>query len=80
MAIGTQFLVLPAGAMELSLGSHPAFGGTATINPALIQAPQGGPLLSFDNGHWLGDIRISNFAWINRSGKALADFQFAMLV
>ena len=61
MAIGTQFLVLPAGAMELAIGSHAAFGGSSTINPALIQAPPGGPLLSFDNGYWLGDVRISNF-------------------
>ena len=74
LAIGTQFLVLPVSAMELALGSHPAFGGSATINPALIQAPQGGPLLSFDNGYWLGDIRISNFCLDQQIGKGAGRF------
>ena len=55
LAIGTQFLVLPVGAMELALGSHPAFGGSATINPALIQAPQARAIQAFATG-CLGDL------------------------
>jgi hypothetical protein len=74
MAIGTQFLVLPAGAIELAIGSHAAFGGSSTINPALIQAPPGGPLLSFDNGYWLGDVRISNFHLNQQIGKSTGKF------
>ena len=74
MAIGTQFLVLPAGAVELAMGSHVAFGGSAMINPALIQAPPGGPVLSFDTGYWLGDIRISNFHLNQRIGKSTVRF------
>ena len=74
LAIGTQFLVLPAGAMELALGSHPAFSGTAPINPALIQAPKSGPLLTFANGHWFAGIRISNFSLNQQFGKSTGRF------
>ncbi|GIS54462.1 hypothetical protein Ct9H90mP29_15040 [bacterium] len=38
--MGTQFLVLPSSAEELSMGSHATLPGLFPINPALFSAPE----------------------------------------
>ena len=68
-AIGTQFLVFPADAYDLAMGSHVAFGGSSSVNPALIESSKLGPSLYFNSGQLYGDIRTSSVNYIHKIGK-----------
>ena len=57
--MGTQFMVLPSSAEELSIGSHSTLPGLFPINPALFIASENHPDLSINRGVWLGDVVIA---------------------
>ena len=69
--MGTQFLVLPSSAEELSMGSHATLPGLFPINPALFSAPKKYPHFSINRGSWLGDVTLThigyNQAWDNKT-------------
>jgi len=68
-AIGTQFLTFPENAYDLAMGSHVSFGGSASVNPALIEAAQSSPSLYFNSGQWYGDIRMSGVSYVHKVGN-----------
>lgn len=68
-AIGTQFLTFPESAYDLAIGSHVSIGGSANVNPALIEPNQSFPSLYIDSGHWYGDIKISGLNYIHKIGN-----------
>ena len=84
--MGTQFLVLPTHANELSIGSHPTMGGISPINPALFSAPQNHPDLSISRGVWLGDVTLTHLGYtqlvrgktfhFNAKYSGLSDLEF----
>ena len=61
--MGTQFLVLPSSAEELSIGSHATLPGLFPINPALFSAPEKYPHFSINRGSWLGDVTLSHLGY-----------------
>ncbi|MDC1037642.1 hypothetical protein OAR31_01075 [Candidatus Marinimicrobia bacterium] len=61
--IGTQFLVLPVNAEELSLGNHPTILGIKSGNPALYSAPELHPDFSVSRGLWLGDVTLTHLSY-----------------
>ena len=61
--MGTQFLVLPSSAEELSMGSHATLPGLFPINPALFSAPEKYPHFSINRGSWLGDVTLSHLGY-----------------
>ena len=69
--MGTQFLVLPSSAEELSMGSHATLPGLFPINPALFSAPKKYPHFSINRGSWLSDVTLThigyNQAWDNKT-------------
>jgi len=69
--MGTQFLVLPSSAEELSMGSHAVLPALFPINPALFSAPKKYPHFSINRGSWLGDVTLThigyNQAWDNKT-------------
>ena len=67
-AIGTQFLTFPESAYDLAMGSHVSFGGSASVNPSLIEPTNSTPLLYINSGHWYGDIRMSGVNYIHKIG------------
>ncbi len=62
-SMGTQMLVLPTSAEELSIGSHPTLSGLFSLNPALIKANKKHPYLSLNRGNWLGDVSVSQIGY-----------------
>jgi len=68
-AIGTQFLTFPESAYDLAMGSHVSFGGSASVNPSLIEPTQSTPLLYINSGHWYGDIRMSGVNYVHKIGN-----------
>ena len=56
--MGTQFMVLPSSAEELSIGSHSTLPGLFSINPALFIASENHPDLSINRGVWLDTTRL----------------------
>ena len=69
--MGTQFLVLPSSAEELSMGSHATLPALFPINPALFSASKKYPHFSINRGSWLGDVTLThigyNQAWDNKT-------------
>ena len=62
--MGTQFLVLPLNATELTLGNHP------TISPALFTENRGHPDLSMSRGNWFGDVSLTHLGYTQKlNGK-----------
>jgi hypothetical protein len=61
--IGTQFMVLPSSADELSIGSHSTLPGLFPINPALFIASENHPNLSINRGVWLGDVVLAQIGY-----------------
>jgi len=61
--MGTQMLVIPASAQELSIGSHATLQGLFPINPALYTASEKHPYLSLNRGNWLGDVSLSQIGY-----------------
>ena len=67
--MGTQFLVLPSSAEELSMGSHATLPGLFSLNPALFSAPKKYPHFSIDRGTWLGDVTLTHLGYNQNSGS-----------
>ena len=67
-AIGTHFLTFPESARDLALGGHVSFGGSASVNPALIESSQSSPSLSINSGQWYGGIRMSGLNYVHKLG------------
>ena len=61
--LGTQFLVLPTHAEELSIGSHPTMSGISSVNPALFSVSLNHPSLSISRGIWLGDVTLTHLGY-----------------
>tara|TARA_Y100001936_G_C16005255_1_gene630285 strand:+ start:484 stop:1350 length:867 start_codon:yes stop_codon:yes gene_type:complete len=62
-SMGTQILVLPSSAEELSIGTHPTLSGLFSMNPALFTANQRKPYLLLNRGNWLGDVSLSQISY-----------------
>ena len=61
--LGTQFLILPTHAEELSIGSHPTMSGISSVNPALFSVSLNHPGLSISRGIWLGDVTLTHLGY-----------------
>jgi hypothetical protein len=72
--LGTQFLILPTHAEELSIGSHPAMGGISSVNPALFSVSLNHPDLSISRGIWLGDVTITNLGYTQQAKGKIFHF------
>ena len=72
--MGTQFLVLPSSAEELSMGSHATLPGLFSVNPALFSAPKKYPHFSIDRGTWLGDVTLTHLGYNQNSGNRTTHF------
>ena len=67
-AIGTHFLTFPENARGLALGGHVSLGGSASVNPSLIESSQSSPSLNINSGQWYGGIRMSALNFIHKVG------------
>ena len=84
--LGTQFLILPTDAEELSIGSHPTMSGILSVNPALYSASLNHPGLSISRGIWLGDVTLTHLGYtqpakgktfhFNAKYSGLSDLEF----
>ena len=84
--LGTQFLILPTDAEELSIGSHPTMSGISSVNPALFSASLNHPGLSISRGIWLGDVTLTHLGYtqpakgkifhFNAKYSGLSDLEF----
>jgi hypothetical protein len=84
--LGTQFLILPTHAEELSIGSHPTMSGILSVNPALFSASLNHPGLSISRGIWLGDVTLTHLGYtqpakgktfhFNAKYSGLSDLEF----
>jgi len=84
--LGTQFLILPTDAEELSIGSHPTMSGILSVNPALFSASLNHPSLSISRGIWLGDVTLTHLGYtqpakgkifhFNAKYSGLSDLEF----
>ena len=67
-AIGTHFLTFPENARDLALGGHASLGGSASLNPSLIESSQSSPSLNINSGQWYGGIRMSALNYVHKVG------------
>ena len=84
--LGTQFLILPTDAEELSIGSHPTMSGILSVNPALFSASLNHSGLSISRGIWLGDVTLTHLGYtqpakgkifhFNAKYSGLSDLEF----
>ena len=84
--LGTQFLILPTHAEELSIGSHPTMSGISSVNPALYSASLNHSGLSISRGIWLGDVALTHLGYtqpakgktfhFNAKYSGLSDLEF----
>jgi len=84
--LGTQFLILPTHAEELSIGSHPTMSGVSSVNPALFSVSLNHPGLSISRGIWLGDVTLTHLGYtqpakgktfhFNAKYSGLSDLEF----
>ena len=84
--LGTQFLILPTDAEELSIGSHPTMSGILSVNPALYSASLNHSGLSISRGIWLGDVTLTHLGYtqpakgkifhFNAKYSGLSDLEF----
>lgn len=84
--LGTQFLILPTHAEELSIGSHPTMSGISSVNPALLSVSLNHPGLSISRGIWLGDVTLTHLGYtqpakgktfhFNAKYSGLSDLEF----
>ena len=84
--LGTQFLILPTDAEELSIGSHPTMSGISSVNPALFSASLNHSGLSISRGIWLGDVTLTHLGYtqpakgktfhFNAKYSGLSDLEF----
>ena len=84
--LGTQFLILPTDAEELSIGSHPTMSGISSVNSALFSASLNHPGLSISRGIWLGDVTLTHLGYtqpakgkifhFNAKYSGLSDLEF----
>ncbi len=63
-SVGTQMLILPSSAEELSAGSHSTLSGMLPINPALYScSSEDSPELLLNRGTWFGDISLTQIGY-----------------
>ena len=84
--LGTQFLILPTHAEELSIGSHPTMSGISSVNSALFSVSLNHPGLSISRGTWLGDVTLTHLGYtqpakgktfhFNAKYSGLSDLEF----
>ena len=84
--LGTQFLILPTHAEELSIGSHPTMSGISSVNPALFSVSLNHSSLSISRGIWLGDVTLTHLGYtqpakgrifhFNAKYSGLSDLEF----
>ena len=84
--IGTQFLVTPYNANELSVGSHPTYLALVNLNPALYSEEKKNSSLLVNRGSWVGDVSLSSLGYIQKVNdktfyfgarySALSDLEF----
>jgi len=84
--LGTQFLILPTHAEELSIGSHPTMSGISSVNPAILSVSLNHPGLSISRGIWLGDVTLTHLGYtqpakgktfhFNAKYSGLSDLEF----
>ena len=84
--LGTQFLILPTHAEELSIGSHPTMSGISSVNPAHFSVSLNQPGLSISRGIWLGDVTLTHLGYtqpakgrifhFNAKYSGLSDLEF----
>jgi len=84
--LGTQFLILPTHAEELSIGTHSTMSGISSVNPALFSASLNHPSLSISRGIWLGDVTLTHLGYtqlvkgktfhFNAKYSGLSDLEF----
>ena len=84
--LGTQFLILPTHAEELSIGSQPTMSGISSVNPALFSVSLNHPGLSISRGIWLGDVTLTHLGYtqpakgktfhFNAKYSGLSDLEF----
>ena len=84
--LGTQFLILPTHAEELSIGSHPTMSGISSVNPALFSVSLNNSGLSISRGIWLGDVTLTHLGYtqlakgktfhFNAKYSGLSDLEF----
>ncbi len=84
--LGTQFLILPTHAEELSIGSHPTMSGISSVNPALFSVSLNHPGLSISRGIWHGDVTLTHLGYtqpakgktfhFNAKYSGLSDLEF----
>ncbi|MAJ33063.1 MAG: hypothetical protein CMF95_00700 [Candidatus Marinimicrobia bacterium] len=84
--IGTQFLVTPYNANELSVGSHPTYLALVNLNPALYSQEKKNSSLMVNRGSWVGDVSLSSLGYIQKVNdktfyfgarySALSDLEF----
>ena len=84
--LGTQFLILPTHAEELSIGSHPTMSGISSVNPPLFSVSLNHPGLSISRGIWLGDVTLTHLGYtqpakgktfhFNAKYSGLSDLEF----
>jgi len=72
--LGTQFLILPKDAEELSIGSHPTMSGISSVNPALFSASLNHPGLSISRGIWLGDVTLTHLGYTQPAKRKIFHF------
>ena len=84
--LGTQFLVTPYNANELSIGSQPTYLEQSSLNPALYSEQKNNSSLMFNRGIWIGDVSLSSLDYIQKINdktfyfgtrySALSDLEF----
>ena len=84
--LGTQFLVTPYNANELSVGSHPTYLALVNLNPALYSEEKKSSSLMVNKGNWIGDVSLASLDYIQKINdktfyfgtrySALSDLEF----
>ncbi len=67
--IGTQMLIIPSSAEELSIGSHSTLPGMLPINPALYSSRNESPEILLNRGTWLGGISLTQIGYNQKFGE-----------
>jgi hypothetical protein len=85
-ALGTQFLVAPYNANEISVGSHPTYSSLSSLNPALYSEQKNKSSLMVNRGNWIGDVSLNSLDYIQKINdktfyfgtrySALSDLEF----
>ncbi len=64
--LGTQFLVTPYNANELSIGSHPTYLALVDLNPALYSEEKKSSSLMINKGNWIGNVSLNSLDYLQK--------------